>query len=88
MYDEFKESVTSWLAKLGIIRSSAVNFVSEESSRARQTFQEAENELNRLKTEKEKKERDILDIFDVEAFGREGEWKKLDGKCLEKEAGE
>ncbi len=88
VYDEFKETLASWLAKMRIIRSSPVDCASAESTRARKVFQEAENEQNRLKAEKEQKEADILDIFDVGVFGREGEWKKLDGKCLEKEAGE
>lgn len=88
MYEGFKESLTFWLVKMRIIRSSPVDSVSAESTRARKVFQDAENELNRLKAEREQKEADILDIFDVAVFGREGEWKKLDGKCLEKESGE
>jgi protein kinase C substrate 80K-H len=41
-----------------------------------------------LKNEKEQKENDVKKIFSVDGFGKQGEWKKLDGTCLEKESGE
>lgn len=59
-----------------------------DSSRARQVLTDAENELENLKSDKERAENDALEIFDVHGFGAEGEWKKLDGTCLEKDTGE
>jgi protein kinase C substrate 80K-H len=75
------------LTKLGIARSPAPSS-SSESSRARQAFYDAERELNDLNSEKEQKERDLNKIFTVDGFGNQGEWKKLDGTCLEIESGE
>jgi protein kinase C substrate 80K-H len=41
-----------------------------------------------MNTEKETKENDVKDIFNIDGFGPEGEWKKLDGTCLKKDTGE
>ena len=38
--------------------------------------------------EKEDKEKELSRLFDPEWYGPEGEWKKLSGTCIEKEAGE
>ena len=74
--------------KLGISRDSTPNSTSSESSRTRQAFLDAERQLNDMKTEREQKERDLNKIFTVDGFGNQGEWKKLDGTCLETESGE
>lgn len=54
-----------------------------DSSRARQAFTDAENDLKKMQEEKKTAEEDVSDIFTAEGFGLEGEWKKLDGTCLE-----
>lgn len=59
-----------------------------DSSKARQVLTDAENKLNDLKRDQERAKEDIEDIFNPEGFGSEGEWKKLDGMCLEKDTGE
>jgi len=59
-----------------------------DSSQARQLLNDAEHELENLISDKEKAENDVLEIFNVHGFGAEGEWKKLDRTCLEKDAGE
>lgn len=59
-----------------------------DSTRARQAFNDAQSALERLKTDKTEAEGDIKDIFEVEGFGREGEWKKLDGQCVQTDSGE
>jgi protein kinase C substrate 80K-H len=41
-----------------------------------------------MNTEKETKENDVNDIFNIHGFGAKGEWKTLDGACLEKDTGE
>lgn len=86
-YEQSRDILMSWLTKLGIARSPAPSS-SSESSRARQAFYDAERELNDLNSEKEQKERDLNKIFTVDGFGNQGEWKKLDGTCLEIESGE
>jgi protein kinase C substrate 80K-H len=62
--------------------------ISADSSRARQALTDAESELEDLKSDKETAESDALEIFNIHNFGAEGEWKKLDGTCLEKDTGE
>lgn len=87
-YEELRDTLVSWLSKLGIVRTPSADSTSTESSRTRQAFNDAEKELSSLRSELEQKRADVKDIFDVEGFGQEGEWKKLDGTCLEKESGE
>jgi protein kinase C substrate 80K-H len=65
-----------------------VIYFEADSSRAQQAYQEAENALKRMNSEKETKENDVKDIFNIDGFGAKGEWKKLDGTCLEKDTGE
>lgn len=59
-----------------------------ESNAARQKVTEAESELRHILLEKAQTEIDVADILKPEKFGPEGEWKKLDGLCLEKDTGE
>ena len=61
---------------------------SADTSRARTAFQSAEVEYNKVKRDMEKAEKDAQDLFDVTRYGKDGEWKKLDGTCLEKDTGE
>ncbi|KAL4264047.1 Glucosidase 2 subunit beta [Pleurotus pulmonarius] len=85
-YEELKDAVISWLEKLGIVKPSPD--AAADSSKARQVLTDAENKLNDLKRDQERAKEDMEDIFNPEGFGSEGEWKKLDGMCLEKDTGE
>ena len=79
------------LVKINGLMSSqyqAHELLSADSSRALQQLTDAERELESLISDKEKVEGEALEIFNVHGFGAEGEWKKLDGTCLEKDAGE
>ena len=67
---------------------SSYQLVSADSSRSLQELTDAEHQLESLISNKEKVENEALEIFDVHSFGAEGEWKKLDGTCLSKDAGE
>ena len=67
---------------------SSCELLSADSTKAHQLFTDAERELESLISDKEKADSDALDIFNVDGFGAEGEWKKLDGTCLEKDDGE
>lgn len=42
----------------------------------------------RLISKKSEAQKDIAEVFSPEAFGVEGEWKKLDNTCIEKKFGE
>jgi len=85
-YEEFKDTLVSWLQKFGIVNGDGEG--AADSSRAQQSYQKAENELERMISDKETKENDIKEIFNVHGFGAKGEWKKLDGTCLEKDTGD
>lgn len=61
---------------------------SVDVSRSRQVFNDAEHSLKLAKKELETAKFDLDALFDVTGFGPEGEWKKLDGLCLEKDTGE
>jgi protein kinase C substrate 80K-H len=58
------------------------------SSRARKAYETAEHSLTLARNEKKDAEQDLVKLFDIAHFGSQGEWKKLDGTCLEKNTGE
>ncbi|KAF9242918.1 glucosidase II beta subunit-like-domain-containing protein [Melanogaster broomeanus] len=85
-YITCRDSVLSWLHVLGI--GAGVSDTSAESNRARQAFSDAEHSLKLAIEEQRTAREDLSDLFSPEAFGPEGEWKKLDGLCLEKNTGD
>ncbi|KAJ6543846.1 glucosidase II beta subunit-like-domain-containing protein [Mycena capillaripes] len=85
-YEEMRETIISWLEVIGI--SGADIEKSTDSSKARQALTDAEAALNRVKKDKKTAEEDLEEIFNVHGFGAEGEWKKLDGTCIELNTGE
>lgn len=103
-YEALRDAVVSFLETIGIAKgiesASAGEFPiqvivcaknssqSTDTSKARNAFQKAENSLNIAKKEKEQADKDLARLFDPEWYGKEGEWKKLDGLCLEKDTGE
>ncbi|KAH9483089.1 Glucosidase 2 subunit beta [Psilocybe cubensis] len=85
VYEDVKDTLVSWLQKFGIVRG---DDGAADSSRAQQAYNDAKNELDRMRTELDTKENDIKEIFNINGFGAKGEWKKLDGTCLEKDTGD
>ncbi|KAJ7067907.1 glucosidase II beta subunit-like-domain-containing protein [Mycena amicta] len=85
-YDDMRQTLVSWLQVIGI--SGTDTEASGDTSKARQALNDAESALSRAKKEKKEAEEDLSEIFDVEGFGAEGEWKKLDNTCLELNTGE
>ncbi|KAF9076641.1 glucosidase II beta subunit-like-domain-containing protein [Rhodocollybia butyracea] len=85
-YEEFKETLVSWLVSLGVIKGEAPS--SADTSRSRQALTNAENELNKVVKEKEDAENELKEIFNIHGYGMEGEWKKLDGTCLRTDVGD
>lgn len=59
-----------------------------EASRTRQVLSDAEHSLRLTQDELQTAREDLSDLFDPTGFGAAGEWKKLDGLCLEKDTGE
>ncbi|KIM83986.1 hypothetical protein PILCRDRAFT_819014 [Piloderma croceum F 1598] len=86
-FQALKNSVVGSLEILGIVRG-GVEGSATESTKARKAYDDAEHSLKLTREEKQKAEEDYADLFDVEGFGKNGEWKKLEGTCLEKDTGE
>ncbi|KAH7888167.1 glucosidase II beta subunit-like-domain-containing protein [Phlebopus sp. FC_14] len=84
-YMALRDSVTSLLRAVGI---GAVSDSSAESNRARQALSDVEHSLKLTRDEHQTAREDLSDLFDPTGFGSEGEWKKLDGLCLQKDTGE
>ena len=59
-----------------------------EVSRVRQSLSDTEAVLREVEDKFESAQRDLEDLFRPDGFGKDGEWKKLDGLCLEKDTGE
>ena len=54
----------------------------------RQSLSNAETALREAEDKLKNAQRDLGDLFKPDRFGKDGEWKKLDGLCLEKDTGE
>ena len=54
----------------------------------RQSLSDAENVLHEAEDKLKNAQRDLEDLFKPDRFGKDGEWKKLDKLCLEKDMGE
>ncbi|KZP21726.1 hypothetical protein FIBSPDRAFT_910677 [Athelia psychrophila] len=73
------------LSTLGLAHAPAA---SSGSSAAREAAKEAEHSLSLAREEKRSAEQEHAELFDVEGFGAEGEWKKLQGLCLDRVQGD
>jgi len=54
----------------------------------RQSLSDAETALRGAEDQLKNAQRDLEDLFKPNRFGKDGEWKKLDGLCLERDTGE
>ncbi|KAF5371945.1 hypothetical protein D9615_008110 [Tricholomella constricta] len=86
-YEEFKDTLVSWLRTFGIIRGGD-DTSAADSTHARQAFTDAESALKSVKDENKKAKEDVAELFNIHGFGRDGEWKKLDNYCLRKTVGD
>lgn len=59
-----------------------------EVSHVRELLSDTETALREAEDELKNAQRDLEDLFKPERFGQDGEWKKLDRVCLEKDTGE
>jgi len=59
-----------------------------EVSRMRQSLSDAETALREAEDKLKNAQRDLEDLFKPDRFGKDGEWKKLDGLCLERDTGD
>lgn len=86
-YERVTGALVGWLATFGIADRTS-DSESVEASKAREALGAAESALKKARTAHKDANEDLSDLFDPEAFGRQGEWKKLQGTCLEKDTGE
>jgi len=54
----------------------------------RQLLSDAEAALHDAEEKLKDAQRDLKDLFKPDRFGKDGQWKKLDKSCLEKDTGE
>ncbi|KAF8632015.1 hypothetical protein AX17_004958 [Amanita inopinata Kibby_2008] len=87
-YEELKGTFISWLQKFGVIQGSSSTAAAADSSHAHRALTDAENQLSHLADDKQSTEEKLSKLSDPHHFGVEGEWKKLDGTCLETTSGE
>jgi protein kinase C substrate 80K-H len=59
-----------------------------EAAAALRAFNDAEGELSKLRSNKKETEETLTELFDPRHYGAQGEWKKLENLCLEREFGE
>ncbi|KAG8218281.1 glucosidase II beta subunit-like protein-domain-containing protein [Butyriboletus roseoflavus] len=85
-YVSLRDTVLSWLKGFGI--GSGRSDASEEANQARQALSDVEHGLKLTREEEQTARDDLSNLFNPDWFGSEGEWKKLDGLCLEKDTGD
>ncbi|KAI8984963.1 endoplasmic reticulum protein [Trametes punicea] len=84
-YEALRDQLVSWLEVVGLVKPSSP---SGDASRLQKSLSDAEHSLDLTRKEKDQKEKEFNRLFDPEWYGSEGEWKKLDGTCLDKEVGD
>ncbi|EJD53947.1 endoplasmic reticulum protein [Auricularia subglabra TFB-10046 SS5] len=89
-YEIFRDKAVGWLKALGVVRSAtgSNNVATEETNKARQARDNARYALNDATRKKESEDKELGQLFDVAWYGTEGQWKKLQNVCIEKEVGE
>ncbi|KAI1785346.1 endoplasmic reticulum protein [Ganoderma leucocontextum] len=85
-YESLRDQVVSWLALFGLTQDKRGS--AADTSKAQKALSDAEHSLNLARKETEDKDRELARLADPEWYGREGEWKKLAGTCIEKEVGD
>ncbi|KAF8609488.1 hypothetical protein BDV93DRAFT_145846 [Ceratobasidium sp. AG-I] len=92
LYTELKDDFFSVLAFLHIIPSSSLSSTSgstsEATANARNAHNSALNNFNQAERELKEAQESLNKLEGGGHFGKDGEWKKLDGTCLEKDTGE
>jgi protein kinase C substrate 80K-H len=87
-FDAFRGTLLSWFRTFGLAAGGASDADSEAANRARQNLNAAEATLRDAEKERADTDAAIAGLADPAKFGPAGEWKKLDGTCLEHNAGE
>ncbi|KAI0676730.1 endoplasmic reticulum protein [Trametes maxima] len=85
-WEALRDQIVTVLAAFGLAKTSPD--ISADVSRLQKSLSDAEHSLGLTRKERDEKEKELNRLFDPEWYGSEGEWKKLDGTCLEKEVGD
>ncbi|CAL1701892.1 unnamed protein product [Somion occarium] len=85
-FEAFQNALVSWLELLGIVKPSKSD--AADDSRAKKAYNDADHSLKLTRDELTKAKEDLSRLFDSNWYGKDGEWKKLDGTCLEKDTGD
>jgi len=88
VYVSIRTGLLQILHTVGIVTGSASREKSEQAAAALQGFNDAESELSRLHRQKGDTTKTLGELFDPKHFGAQGEWKKLENTCLERESGD
>ena len=59
-----------------------------DTSKSRQALQSAEKALSKVEKDKKDADEQLAKLSDPAGYGTEGEWKKLQDLCVEREMGE
>jgi len=87
-YVSLRTALLDGLYTIGIITGSRGREKSEQAAAALQQFSDAERELSKYHSERGDTVKTLAELFDLEHFGAQGEWKKLENTCLERESGD
>ncbi|KAH8074933.1 glucosidase II beta subunit-like-domain-containing protein [Cristinia sonorae] len=86
-WEAARDAIFSFLSDLGLLKTGSTG-KGDETGRARKALNDAEHSLKLTEDEVGKARTDLDRLFSPEWFGREGEWKKLEGLCLTKDTGD
>ncbi|KAH9921517.1 endoplasmic reticulum protein [Epithele typhae] len=86
-FEAFRDKIMPWLTAFGLA-SPVADTDGADTSKAQKAVTDAENELYKIRRERDTSAQALDRLFDPEWFGAEGEWKKLEGTCIEKEVGD
>ncbi|KIY63469.1 hypothetical protein CYLTODRAFT_403178 [Cylindrobasidium torrendii FP15055 ss-10] len=87
-YEDAKDMVVGWMESLGMVRTVADDKAPKQANKAQIALNEAKGSLRKAEKDNQTAEKDLSELFNPEVYGAQGEWKKLDQVCLEKDLGD
>ncbi|BEJ14197.1 hypothetical protein CspHIS471_0313710 [Cutaneotrichosporon sp. HIS471] len=87
-YFSAREALVDILTNMGVLKKTAVINDGPHVAAARERFNAAERELNTVRSAITSAEETLEQIGNKHWFGPDGEWKKLDGTCVDTIAGD
>ncbi|KAL1687144.1 glucosidase II beta subunit-like-domain-containing protein [Schizophyllum commune] len=87
-YEDFKDAFVVLLQTFGIIKPQKDLPSGTDTSKSRQALQSAEKALSKVEKDKKDADEQLSKLSDPAGYGTEGEWKKLQDLCVEREMGD